>query len=134
MSFLSSLFGTRNDRVLNKTNKVVDQAEKHLAGLRGLSDEELRAKTAFFKDKIQKGASLESLVPEALAVACLGAERALGLTPYRVQMIGAVCRCRLFCSKPRGLNTRGFCGLPTPGQRFFSPRVCKRFSNCLTRL
>ncbi|WEV37613.1 preprotein translocase subunit SecA [Lactobacillus sp. ESL0677] len=76
----------RNNRYWRKTNQIV----KLKAEYEQLSDEDLQAKTKEFRKRIQEGASLSSLLVEAYAVVCEADKRVLGLSPYAVQIFGAV--------------------------------------------
>jgi len=65
---LKKVFGSRNDRELKRMGKVVKQINALEESLQGLSDEELAAKTGEFRQRLEEGASLDSLLPEAFAV------------------------------------------------------------------
>ena len=63
----TKIFGSRNDRVLRRLNKIVVKINKLEPEYESLSDEQLKAKTAEFRDRLAQGATLESLMPEAFA-------------------------------------------------------------------
>ncbi|MGX7200141.1 preprotein translocase subunit SecA [Enterococcus nangangensis] len=73
---------------LKRLSNVADQVESFAGAMEKLSDDELRGKTAELKEKVQKGANLDDLLPEAFAVVREGAKRVLGLFPYHVQIMG----------------------------------------------
>ncbi|WP_088041545.1 preprotein translocase subunit SecA [Bacillus sp. EAC] len=79
-----------NQRQLNKMQKQVDQIVAMQDQIAKLSDEELKAKTAAFKERIQKGETLDDILVEAFAVVREGATRVLGMTPYPVQLLGGI--------------------------------------------
>ena len=90
MSLMEKIFGDMNTREIKKIEKIVDKIEAYDAAMQVLSDEELRGKTAEFKERLANGESLDSLLPEAFAVAREGAQRSLGMKHFRVQLIGGV--------------------------------------------
>ena len=87
---LTSLFGSRNDRVLRQLSKTVVRINALEPEFEKLSDEALRGKTAEFKKRIADGESLDQLLPEACAVVREGAKRTLGMRHYDVQLIGGM--------------------------------------------
>ncbi|WP_329741321.1 preprotein translocase subunit SecA [Dyella sp. A6] len=87
---LTSVFGSRNDRVLRQLSKTVARINALEPELEKLSDEALRGKTEAFKQRIAAGESLDKLLPEAFAVVREGAKRVLGMRHYDVQMIGGM--------------------------------------------
>ena len=89
-NLLKKVFGSRNERVLKKMQKVVAQINALEDGLAALSDEDLKAKTTEFRQRLAEGASLDSILPEAFAVVREGGKRALGMRHYDVQLIGAM--------------------------------------------
>ncbi len=89
-TILKFFIGTQNQRTLKAIEPLVDRAESHGPALAHLSDEALKAKTQEFKDRLAKGETLDDLLPEAFAVAREGAARAIGLRPYRCQLIGGI--------------------------------------------
>jgi len=88
--FLTSIFGSRNERVLRQLGKVVDQINALEPKLQALSDAELRAKTDEFRERLKSGAKLDSLIPEAFATVREASRRVLELRHYDVQLIGGM--------------------------------------------
>lgn len=75
---------------LKKIKRIVKKINDFDKNMQELSDEDLKAKTAEFKEKIEKGTKLETLLPEAFAVAREAAFRVLGMKPYNVQLMGGI--------------------------------------------
>ena len=75
---------------LKKIERIVKKINDFDKNMQELSDEDLKAKTAEFKEKIEKGTKLETLLPEAFAVAREAAFRVLGMKPYNVQLMGGI--------------------------------------------
>ena len=88
--FLTSIFGSRNERVLRQLGKVVTQINALEPKFQALSDAELRAKTDEFRQRLKDGAKLDSLIPEAFATVREASQRVLGLRHYDVQLIGGM--------------------------------------------
>jgi len=89
-NFLTRIFGSRNDRLLRGYSKVVARINLLEEGIKVLTDTELAAKTVEFRQRIAEGATVNDLLPEAFAVAREAAQRALGLRPFDVQLIGGM--------------------------------------------
>ena len=89
-NILASIFGSRNQRLINQYGKTVKKINSLEEGLKALSDEELRAKTDEFRQRYADGATLEDLLPEAFAVAREAAWRTLSMRPFDVQLIGGM--------------------------------------------
>jgi preprotein translocase subunit SecA len=87
---LKKIIGTKNERELKRLAAIVDKINQLEPQIRKLSDAQLRAKTAEFKEKIDRGASLDELLPEAFAVVREAALRVLGQRPFDVQVIGGI--------------------------------------------
>ncbi|AEF02003.1 preprotein translocase subunit SecA [Alteromonas sp. K632G] len=87
-SILRKVFGSRNDRLLKKLQKNVDAINALEAEYEQLSDEALKAKTAEFKQRIEKGESLEDLMYEAFATVREASKRVYGMRHFDVQMLG----------------------------------------------
>ncbi len=85
-----SIFGTKNAREVKRIGHFVADINAREEGLKQLTEEQLRAKTAEFRTRIKDGATLESLLPEAFAVVREAARRTLGLRHHDVQLIGGV--------------------------------------------
>ena len=90
MSALTKIFGTHSDRELKRITPLVDKVESYRDGMKALSDEELRGKTKEYKERLEKGETLDDLLPEAYATVCEAASRVLGMEHYRVQIIGGI--------------------------------------------
>ncbi|OIQ94051.1 protein translocase subunit SecA [mine drainage metagenome] len=89
-SFLTRLFGSRNERLLRQYRRVAQRINALEAQFEKLTDEELRAKTAEFKQQVANGRSLDDLLPEAFAVVREGGKRALRMRHFDVQLIGGM--------------------------------------------
>ena len=87
---LKMIFGSRNDRVLRRINKIVKKVNAFEEALQALDDEALRAKTEEFKGRYENGESLDALLPEAFAVVREAGVRAMGMRHFDVQLIGGV--------------------------------------------
>ncbi|OZB69095.1 MAG: preprotein translocase subunit SecA, partial [Lysobacterales bacterium 13-68-4] len=87
---LTSLFGSRNDRVLRQLSKTVARINALESEYAALGDDALRAKTDEFKQRLGAGESLDKLLPEAFATVREAAKRVLGMRPYDVQLIGGM--------------------------------------------
>ena len=90
MGLFTKFFGTRSEREVKKLLPTVDRIEALGSEMKALTDEQLRAKTAEFKQRYQDGETLDELLPEAFAVCREAADRVLGMRPYRVQLIGGI--------------------------------------------
>ena len=90
MSALTKIFGTHSDRELKRITPLVDKVESYRDGMKALSDEELRGKTKEYKERLEKGETLDDLLPEAYATVREAASRVLGMEHYRVQIIGGI--------------------------------------------
>lgn len=90
MKLLSKIFGSSNSRKLTKLGKVVAQINALEEGIKALSDADLAAKTPEFASRIEAGESVESLLPEAFAVAREASVRVLGMRHFDVQFIGGM--------------------------------------------
>jgi preprotein translocase subunit SecA len=90
MNIFKKVFGSRNDRELKKLYPIVDKIESYEEAFKKLSDEELRGKTLEFKERLKKGETLDDLLPEAYAVVREASTRVLGMTHYRVQLLGGI--------------------------------------------
>ena len=90
MGLLTKLFGTYSDRELKKINPIADAIEALEPRFAALSDAQLRAKTDEFKQRLDRGETLDDILPEAFAAAREAAWRVLGMKPFRVQLIGGI--------------------------------------------
>ena len=89
-NLLKSVFGSRNDRLLKQYRQTVAGINALEMQIQALTDDELRAKTVTFKERVQQGESLDSLLPEAFAVVREGGRRALQMRHFDVQLIGGM--------------------------------------------
>ena len=87
-SVLRKVFGSRNDRLLKKLKKSVDAINALEAEYEKLSDEALKNKTAEFRERLDKGESLDSLIVEAFATVRESSKRVYGMRHFDVQMLG----------------------------------------------
>ena len=90
MSFFEKLFGSFSDKELKRIKPLADKVLALEPEMQKLTDEQLQAKTAEFKDRLTKGETLDDLLPEAFAVCREADWRVLGLKPYPVQIIGGI--------------------------------------------
>lgn len=90
MGLGEKIFGTHSQHEIKRILPIVDKIEAMRPDMQKLSDEELRAKTPEFKERLQKGETLDDILPEAYAVVREGAKRAIGLEHFRVQLIGGI--------------------------------------------
>ena len=90
MSLAQKLFGTHSEHELKRIMPIVNKVESYHDAMGQLTDEQLKGKTAEFKERLKKGESLDNLLPEAYAVVREAGKRVLGMEHYRVQIIGGV--------------------------------------------
>lgn len=90
MGLLKRIFGDSNSREIKRIEKIVDVIEGLEPSMQALTDEQLRAKTFEFKERLARGETLDDLLPEAFAVVREASRRVLGMRHYRVQLIGGV--------------------------------------------
>src|SRR5580700_1559868 len=101
--FFKKIFGTAQSRLLKKYSKIVSEVNRLEKQLQALSEEELRHKTALFRERLKAGESLDHLLPEAYAVVKNGCRRLCGtdvhvsgyeqkwdMIPYDVQILGGI--------------------------------------------
>ena len=87
---LTKVFGSRNDRTLKAFGKVVNKINALEAEYEKLSDEELKAKTAHFRERLDGGESLEGVLPEAFATVREASKRVFEMRHFDVQLIGGM--------------------------------------------
>ena len=87
---LKKIVGTKNDRELKRYSFLLDEVNNFEPMMMALSDEELRAKTPYFKEKLKNGSSLDDILTEAFAVAREVSRRTLLMRPFDVQVIGGI--------------------------------------------
>ena len=90
MSFFEKLFGSFSDKELKRINPLKDKVLALEPEMAKLTDDELKAKTTEFKERLAKGETLDDLLPEAFAVCREADWRVLGMKPYPVQIIGGI--------------------------------------------
>lgn len=90
MAFLKKIFGSHSERELKRVYPIVDNIEALEPEYEKLSDEELKGKTAEFKNRLANGETLDDLLVEAFATVREASKRSIGMRHYRVQLIGGV--------------------------------------------
>ena len=90
MGLFTKIFGTRSQREIRQIQPTVDKILGMEETYKHLSEADLKAKTAEFKDRLAKGETLDDLLPEAFATVREAADRVLGLRPYPVQLMGGI--------------------------------------------
>src|SRR5687768_3128976 len=88
--FAKSIFGSSNDRYVRSLRKVVEQINALEPSISAMTDEELRNQTAILKDRLEQGASLQEVLPDAFATVREAAVRTLGQRHYDVQLVGGI--------------------------------------------
>ena len=89
-SLIGGIFGTKNERELKRMRKIVEKVNALEPTISALSDVDLSAKTEEFKQRYNKGESLDKLLPEAFAVCREAAKRIMGMRHYDVQLVGGI--------------------------------------------
>ncbi|KYH32431.1 protein translocase subunit SecA [Clostridium tepidiprofundi DSM 19306] len=90
MKLLEKVFGTYSERQIKKIIPIVEKIESYDEEMQKLTDEQLKGKTVEFKDRLDKGETLDDILPEAFAVVREAAWRVLNMKHFRVQLIGGV--------------------------------------------
>ncbi|WP_391529726.1 preprotein translocase subunit SecA [Photorhabdus akhurstii] len=90
IKLLTKVFGSRNDRTLRRMRKVVDVINRMEPEFEKLSDDELKGKTAEFRTRLEKGESLENLLPEAFATVREASKRVFAMRHFDVQLLGGM--------------------------------------------
>ena len=90
MNIIQKIFGTHSQNELKRVYPIADAVMALDEDMKRLSDEELKAKTKEFKDRLENGETLDDILPEAYAVVREAASRVLGMKHYRVQIIGGI--------------------------------------------
>jgi preprotein translocase subunit SecA len=90
LSFLTQIFGSRNERLLKQYRKTVAQINALEPSLEKLSDDALRAKTDEFKTRVANGETLDALLPEAYAVVREASKRVMKMRHFDVQLLGGI--------------------------------------------
>lgn len=89
-SLIKKIVGSKNERELRRIQPLVDKISQLEPNISPLSDDQLRAKTSEFKGRVERGESIEEILPEAFAVVRETAKRTLGERHYDVQLIGGI--------------------------------------------
>ncbi|PJI09203.1 MULTISPECIES: preprotein translocase subunit SecA [Clostridium] len=90
MGLLEKIFGTYSDREVKRIIPIVNKVDALDESMQALSDDDLKAKTAEFKQRYENGETLDDLLVEAFAVAREASSRVLGMKPFREQIIGGI--------------------------------------------
>ena len=90
LKLIDKIFGSHSERELKRIQPIVDKIESYDEAMQKLTDEELKAKTAEFKERLEKGETLDDLLPEAYAVCREAGYRVLNMKHFRVQLVGGV--------------------------------------------
>jgi preprotein translocase subunit SecA len=88
--FLKKIFGSRNERILKRYNKVVAGINALEKDMQGLADDQFPAKTAEYRERLQQGEALDNLLPEAFALVREAAKRSVGMRHFDVQLVGGM--------------------------------------------
>ncbi|MCB0391359.1 MAG: preprotein translocase subunit SecA [Bdellovibrionales bacterium] len=87
---LAKVFGTKHDREMKKLQPLIDNINSMESRFKNMSDDELKAMTPHFKERLEKGESLDDILPEAFATLREASIRVLGMRHYDVQLIGGI--------------------------------------------
>ena len=87
---LTKVIGSRNDRTLRRLRKIVKEINNYEPAFEALSDEELKAKTVEFRERLEQGETLDKLLPEAFATVREASKRVYGMRHFDVQLIGGM--------------------------------------------
>ena len=90
LKFITSIFSGKNTAIIKKFQTVINQINHLESEISKLSNEELKQKTAYFQNKLDQKATLESIMPEAFAVVREAAKRTLNQRPFDVQLMGGL--------------------------------------------
>jgi len=88
--FAKAIFGSSNDRYVRSLRKIVDQINALEPQIQAMSDDELKAQTPLFRTRLEEGAKLDDILPEAFATVREAAQRTLGQRHYDVQLVGGI--------------------------------------------
>ncbi|NLN59475.1 MAG: preprotein translocase subunit SecA [Deltaproteobacteria bacterium] len=88
--FIKKIIGTKNDRDIKRLSHILQEVNRFEPSLQNLSDDQLRAKTGYFKEQLAEGAVLEDILPEAFSVVREVAWRTVKMRPFDVQVIGGL--------------------------------------------
>ncbi len=87
---LTKIFGTKHDREMKRIQPLVDKINSYEPQMKALTDEQLKAKTPEFQERLKKGETVNDILPEAFAVCREASVRVLGMRHYDVQLIGGI--------------------------------------------
>ena len=90
LEWLIKIFGSKNERELKRLAPLVDKINSLEDSMRAKSDSDLKAMTPYLKDKLDNGASLDDILPEAFATVREASQRTLGMRPFDVQLLGGI--------------------------------------------
>src|SRR4030042_258000 len=90
VDFITNIFGSKNDRELKQISPLVEEINSLEPGFKALSDEQLRAKTVEFLERISRGEALDEILPEAFAAVREASVRVLKMRHFDVQLAGGV--------------------------------------------
>ena len=90
MNVLTKVFGSKNERELKRLQPTVDEINRLEPDMQALSDDRLRAQTALFRERLDRGESIEDLLPEAFAAVREASRRVLNMRHFDVQLIGGM--------------------------------------------
>ena len=90
MGFLEAVFGTYSDREVKRLQPIIKKINSLEESIKSLSDDELKAKTDEFKERLSNGETLDDILPEAFAVVREGSVRVLGMRHYDEQLMGGI--------------------------------------------
>ncbi len=90
MGLMEKIFGDLNEKEVKKISKIADKVMEYDEAMQALTDDQLREKTAEFKERLKNGETLDDILPEAFAVCREGAWRSLGMKHFYVQVIGGI--------------------------------------------
>jgi len=89
-TLLKKIVGSKNDRELKRLSLILDEVNALEPAIKSLSDAELQAKTAYFREKLGNGAELDDILAESFAVVREAAHRTVGMRPFDVQILGGL--------------------------------------------
>jgi preprotein translocase subunit SecA len=90
LNFLTKVFGSKNERELKRLLPIVEQINSLESGMQALSDDQLKAQTPKFRERLENGESLDDLLPEAFATVREASVRTLEMRHFDVQLIGGI--------------------------------------------
>jgi preprotein translocase subunit SecA len=87
---LKKIFGSKNDREMKRLSVILNEVNLVEPAMTAATDDELRAKTSYFRDKLANGVGLDDILPEAFAVVREVSKRTVGMRPFDVQILGGL--------------------------------------------